>query len=65
MEMINEKFGQQDISPEDIHKLINQEVKAANKNMPLYKWVRKFELREKEFEKTTTRKIKRYMEKVK
>jgi long-chain acyl-CoA synthetase len=64
MEIIHEKFGP-DISPGDIHKLISQEVKAANRNMPLYKWVRKFELREKEFEKTTTRKIKRYLEKVK
>lgn len=64
MEIIQGEFGP-DISPEDIHKLISREVKAANRNMPLYKWVRKFELREKEFEKTTTRKIKRYLEKVK
>jgi long-chain acyl-CoA synthetase len=65
MEQIQDKFGRQDVSKEEIYNLISQEVKEANKNMPLYKRVRRFELREKEFEKTTTRKIKRYVEKVK
>lgn len=63
MEQIQEKLGKNNVSHEEIHELINKEVKAVNKNMPLYKRIRKFELREQEFAKTTTRKIKRYVEK--
>ena len=51
-------FGEE-ISTEEIHKLIGTEIKKYNKLMPTYKYVKDFELRDTEFEKTTTRKIKR------
>ena len=37
-------------------------VKAVNKRNPLYKYIRKFEIRDRELIKTTTGKIKRYLE---
>ncbi len=65
MEYIQENPGRQDITPEEIEKLIDSEVKAVNRNMPLYKRIKRFEIRQTEFKKTTTRKIKRYAEKQK
>jgi long-chain acyl-CoA synthetase len=56
------KFLKKDeLSTEEIHKFIEAEVKKANKQMPMYKMVREFEIRDQEFEKTTTQKIKRKM----
>jgi long-chain acyl-CoA synthetase len=63
LEAINEKLKTNEISNDDIYKIINSEVKSINKQMPLYKHIRHFTIRENEFEKTTTRKIKRYVEK--
>lgn len=61
MEVIVEKFGQ--IPPHDeLYKLIKQEVLKANKKLSSYKKVKHFEIREGEFEKTTTKKIKRQAE---
>jgi long-chain acyl-CoA synthetase len=48
------------MSEADVEALIRQEVLAAGKNLADYKRVKKFTLREDEFPKTTTRKIKRY-----
>lgn len=59
---IKDKLKVPHISKEDILKLLNDAVKSANKNMPLYKRVKEFTIREKEFVKTTTKKIKRYIE---
>ncbi len=61
MEVIAEKFGK---TPEqnEIYKLIKQEVLKANKKLSSYKKVKHFELCESEFEKTTTKKIKRHAE---
>jgi long-chain acyl-CoA synthetase len=61
---IKEKLKVESTSKDAIDKLLNFEVKSANRNMPLYKHVREFTIRENEFEKTTTRKIKRYLEKI-
>lgn len=44
-----------------VFKIIDQEIKEVNKQLPVYKQIRKFYIREKEFEKTTTQKIKRYL----
>lgn len=44
----------------DIEELIRREVLAAGKKLADYKRIRKFSLREDEFPKTTTRKIKRF-----
>ena len=61
MEVIVEKFGKVPV-PEELHKLIKQEVLKANKKLSTYKKIRHFEIREGEFEKTTTKKIKRHLE---
>lgn len=61
-EAIKEKFKKINISAEEITKVINEVIKSVNKEMPLYKRIRDFTIRESEFVKTTTRKIKRYME---
>ena len=58
---INKTLKDENVSLEDIHKLIGSEIKKYNKLMPTYKYVKDFELRDTEFEKTTTRKIKRFL----
>ncbi len=47
-------------SGEALRALIKREVDKCNEKMPLYKRVRRFTLRDECFEKTTTRKIKRW-----
>lgn len=61
MEVLVEKFGQVPI-PDELYKLIKQEVQKANKKLSAYKKIKHFEIREGEFEKTTTKKIKRQVE---
>lgn len=61
MEVIVEKFGQVPVHDE-LYRLIKQEVLKANKKLSSYKKIRHFEIREGEFEKTTTKKIKRQVE---
>ncbi|NSW89611.1 MAG: AMP-binding protein [Firmicutes bacterium] len=63
-EAIKNKLGTDNFSEDDIYKIIEDEVKAANRSMPLYKRVRDFSIKEEEFVKTTTRKIKRYVERM-
>lgn len=58
-EEIKSYLGKQEITDEEVKNLIDAEIKKYNKQMPLYKMVRDFEIRETEFEKTTTKKIKR------
>ncbi len=53
--------GEGHYGPEDIEKIIRQEVLARGKNLADYKRVKRFTLREDEFPKTTTRKIKRFV----
>ncbi len=50
-----------EINDELIKKIIDEEIKKVNKQLPLYKQIRKFYIRTEEFEKTTTQKIKRYL----
>jgi len=45
---------------EGIRRLLDKEVDVANAQMPSYKRVKRFDVREAEFEKTTTQKIKRH-----
>jgi long-chain acyl-CoA synthetase len=45
---------------EALQALLKKEIDRANDEMPLYKRVKRFEVRETEFEKTTTKKIKRW-----
>ena len=63
LDMIEGKLGKQDVSQDEVFKIIDTEIKAVNRNMPLYKRIRRFTIREEEFAKTSTKKIKRYVEK--
>lgn len=63
LDAIKSKLNMDNPSEEDIKKIIKSEIKHANHNMPLYKRVQDFTIRENEFAKTTTKKIKRYLEK--
>lgn len=64
MDKINEEFSEKSLSQEEINSLISKEVKMVNKSLVTYKYIKDFILRESGFAKTTTQKIKRYMEKV-
>ena len=54
---IKEQKG--DISQDELKALIKREIDMANDQMSTYKRVKRFKLRDTEFEKTTTKKIKR------
>lgn len=60
-EYINENFGA-DITEERIKSMVDEEIRKVNHTIPLYKHIRQFNIREEEFQKTTTKKIKRYLE---
>jgi long-chain acyl-CoA synthetase len=47
-------------SNEEVESVIYKEISKINKDLPIYKKVTKIEIREVEFEKTTTKKIKRF-----
>ena len=51
-----------DISHEELRALMQSIIDGVNENMPTYKRVKRFGIRETDFEKTTTRKIKRHLE---
>ena len=48
------------LSKDAAEKLVKDEISALNKQLPLYKQIRDVEIRDTEFEKTTSKKIKRY-----
>ncbi len=60
-EEIEAKHGK-DLSKEQIHDIIWQEIKNVNRKLTSYKAIKNLEIKEDEFEKTTTMKIKRYKE---
>lgn len=53
--------NKESITDELINKIIQQEIEKTNKQLAAHKQIKKFYIREKEFEKTTTQKIKRYL----
>ena len=55
---VEAKFGK--AGENDLKRILKKEIDEINEHMPLYKRVKRFEIREEEFEKTTTKKIKRY-----
>ncbi len=55
---VEAKFGQ--VGETELKRLLKKEIDGINELMPLYKRVKRLEIREVEFEKTTTKKIKRY-----
>lgn len=57
---IKELYG--DISKEEIFDILWKKIKEENKKLSSYKAVKKLEIKEGEFEKTSTMKIKRYKE---
>ena len=60
LKYIKEKHG--DISKEEIHDIIWNEIKELNRTLVTYKTIKHLEIKEDAFEKTTTMKIKRYAE---
>ncbi|NLB35077.1 MAG: AMP-binding protein, partial [Elusimicrobia bacterium] len=62
-ETIDAHFREEGIEETDeaIYALINEEVKRLTKNLPNYKKIRKFRIHREDFEKTSTRKIKRFL----
>ena len=60
---IEATFSNKLLTDEELHSLIDQEIKQVNKKMPIYKYIREFTIKKNDFIKTTTQKIKRYMEK--
>ena len=59
MSEIELKLGK-DATDEQIQELIQSVVDEVNKRNPVWKYIRKVYIRKEEFEKTTTKKIKRY-----
>lgn len=63
-EYIEEKFKEDPKTEEEIKSIVWEEVKKINQSLVIYKHVKEIRIREKEFEKTTTMKIKRYVENI-
>lgn len=61
MEEIENLHGK-GLSEEEIHKIIWDKIKEVNKSLTSYKAIKNLEIKHDEFEKTTTMKIKRYVE---
>ena len=58
MDIIKDKLGKTEITEDEVFRIIDAEVKSVNKKMPLYKRIRRFTIRQEEFAKTSTKKIK-------
>ena len=61
MEEIEAKYGK-DLSDEEIYNIIWEKIKEVNHKLTSYKAIKKLEIKKDEFAKTTTMKIKRYVE---
>lgn len=61
MEEIEAKYGK-DLSDEEIYNIIWNKIKEVNHKLTSYKAIKKLEIKKDEFVKTTTMKIKRYVE---
>lgn len=62
VDAIREKLKQTNVTKEEIFKALSNVVKEVNKKLPSYKTIKKLVIRESEFVKTTTQKIKRFAE---
>lgn len=61
-EYIEETYASNRPSDEQLHELIWEEIKNINRQLVSYKAVKKLEIKKEPFEKTTTLKIKRFIE---
>lgn len=59
-DVIHEEFGK-DFGEKDLYELLKKIVRDFNDKMPIYKRIRDFNIRNEEFIKTTTKKIKRHI----
>lgn len=50
-----------EVTKELIDRIVNEEIRNLNKQFPVYKQIRTIRVQEREFEKTTTQKIRRYL----
>ena len=57
-----EKNHGKDLTDEQIHDIIWEKVKEINRQLTSYKAIKRIEIKKDDFEKTTTMKIKRYVE---
>ena len=60
IEAIKEYLKSSVPTKEEIWKVVSDVVSSVNKKLPNYKHIKGFVIRDKEFEKTTTQKVKRY-----
>ncbi len=60
LDVIYEEFGE-DFGENDLYDLLKKIVREFNDRMPIYKRIRDFNIRNEEFIKTTTKKIKRHI----
>lgn len=58
-DQIKNNLKRQEITKEDVERTVDEAVKDVNKKLPKYKKIRSYDISEEEFEKTTTKKIKR------
>ena len=61
-EALKEDYPGEELNQDRVLEIIEQEVKKINQQLIAYKAIKKVIIREEEFAKTTTRKIKRYIE---
>ena len=59
-EQIKKNLKRQELTQEEIRASVAEAIKEVNKKLPKYKKIMSFDIRENEFIKTTTQKIKRY-----
>ena len=57
-----EKIHGKDLTEEQVYDIIWEKIKEVNRKLTSYKAIKKLEIKKDEFEKTTTMKIKRYVE---
>lgn len=63
MEEVEAAIGKEKAAdPAEVEALLWQEVDKLNENLPMYKKIRKINIRREDFEKTTGKKIKRFVE---
>ena len=50
-----------EVTPEAVERMMQEEIGRLNRQLPVHKQIRRVRIKESEFEKTTTQKIKRYL----